>query len=174
MLNIYGTEGEKFNAGDVLVQVSNMNSYKITGCVDEQYADVIKTGGREYATLDNKQLPGKIGRVKPVIENTRVSFDVFLEENNNPNLIPNMKIKLEIVSSQRDSVLRIKKGQAFEGGGKQNLFIISADKAERREAEIGLIGSEYVEIIEGINEGEEIIISDISSFRHMKEVEIEN
>lgn len=174
VLNIFGKEGEKFNSGDLLVQMSNMNSFKITASVDEQFADVVKTGGRVYASLENKQIPGKIGRVKPVIENTRVSFDVFLEENNNPNLIPNMKIKLEIVSSKRDSVLRIKKGQAFEGGGKQNLFIISADKAERREAEIGLIGSEYVEIIEGINEGEEIIISDISSFRHMKEVEIEN
>ncbi len=174
ILNIYGKEGEKFNPGDVMVQMSNMNSFKISGSADEEYADLIKTGGRVYAKLENHMAPGQIGRVKPVIENNKVSFDVFLEVSNNPSLIPNMKVNLEVITAHRDSVLRVRRGQAFENPGKQNVFFLESDKAVRKEAEIGLIGLDFIEIIGGARAGEEIIISDISSFRHMKEVEIEN
>ena len=174
ILNIYGKEGEKFNPGDVMVQMSNMNSFKISGSADEEYADLIKTGGRVYAKLENHLAPGQIGRVKPVIENNKVSFDVFLEVSNNPSLIPNMKVNLEVITAHRDSVLRVRRGQAFENPGKQNVFFLESDKAVRKEAEIGLIGLDFIEIIGGARAGEEIIISDISSFRHMKEVEIEN
>jgi hypothetical protein len=48
------------------------------------------------------------------------------------------------------------------------------DNAVRKEATFGLEGSEYIEITTGLKEGEEVISSDISSFRHMKEVEIVN
>ena len=174
ILNIYGKEGEKFNPGDVMVQMSNMNSFKISGSADEEYADLIKTGGRVYAKLENHLAPGQIGRVKPVIENNKVSFDVFLEVSNNPSLIPNMKVNLEVITAHRDSVLRVRRGQAFENPGKQNVFFLESDKAVRKEAEIGLIGLDFIEIIGGARAGEEIIIRDISSFRHMKEVEIEN
>ncbi|MCF8378841.1 MAG: efflux RND transporter periplasmic adaptor subunit [Bacteroidales bacterium] len=174
VLNIYGNEGDKFNAGDVLVQVSNLNSYKITGSIDEKFADVIKTGGSVYTKLDKRSLPGKIGRVKPVIENNKVNFDVFLEESSHPKLIPNMKVELEVVRAFRDSVLRVKIGDAFEGARLTNAFVIEDGKAIRKEIQIGLIGSRYFEVLRGLEAGEKVIVSDVQSFRHMKVVEIEN
>jgi len=174
VLNIYGTEGDKFNAGDVLVLVSNLNSYKITGSIDEKYADQIKTGGGVFTILDRKSLPGKIGKVKPVIENSKINFDVFLEDNSHPKLIPNMKVDLKVVRASRDSVLRVKLGEAFQGSGLVNVFVIEDNKAIRKEIEIGLYGSEYFEVKSGLMPGDEVITSDVQSFRHMNEVEIEN
>lgn len=173
VLNVYGEEGKKFNSGDLLVQMSNMNSFKLTGSVDEKYADVVKTGGKVYAKLESVSLSGQIGRVKPVIENNKVSFDVFLAENNNPNLIPNMKVRLEVVTASRDSVLRIARGDAFSSEGEQHAFTINGNKAVRKEVKIGLVGTGFVELISGAEPGERLIVSDISSYRHLKEIEIE-
>lgn len=172
VLNIYGKEGENFNAGDLMVQMSDMTSFKINGSIDESYADLVKTGGKVYAKIDKTKLPGTIGRVKPVIENNKVNFDVYLEDNSNPKLIPNLKIQLQVVTAERDSVLRIRNGEAFNPSGKQNIFVIQGDKAVRTEATMGLKGDEYLEIISGVEEGANVITSDISPFRHMKEVEI--
>lgn len=172
ILNIYGKEGEKFNSGDLLVQMSDMTSFKINGSIDERYADVVKTGGKVFAKIDQSNLPGTIGRVKPVIENNKVNFDVYLDESSNPKLIPNLKIQLQVVSAQRDSVLRIRKGEAFSNSQQQNLFIIRGDNAIRTDATMGLVGDEYIEIVSGVEEDARIITSDISPFRHMKEVEI--
>lgn len=174
VLNIYGKEGEKFNPGELLVQMSDMTSFKISASIDEQYADVVKTGGRVYAWVDNEALPGQIGRVLPVIENNKVNFEVFLEESSNPSLIPNLKIELNVVTSSRDSVLRVPRSQAFDHSERQNMFVVNGNKALRREVITGLKGTEYIEILSGLQEGDRVITSDVSSFRHMKEIEIEN
>lgn len=174
VLNIFGNEGEKFNAGDVLVQVSNMNSFKITASADEKFADIIKTGGRVFTLLDHERIPGKIGRVKPVIENNKVNFDVFLEQNSHPSLIPNMRVTLNIVSAARDSVLRIVKVDVSQQFSQHNIFVIKSSKAIRKEVEVGLIGSEFIELVSGVKAGDMVITSDMSSYRHMNEVEIEN
>ncbi len=172
ILNIYGKEGEKFNAGDLLVQMSDMTSFKINGSINEKFAEFVKTGGNVYARIDNEMLPGQIGRVKPVIENNRINFDVYLQQSSHPKLIPNQKLPLMVVTAQRDSVLRIKKGEAFGNAKTQNVFIIDENQAVRTEVEFGLHGSDYIEIVSGLNEGMQVITSDVSPFRHMKEVEI--
>ncbi len=172
ILNIYGKEGEKFNSGDLLVQMSDMTSFKINASIDEGFAESVKTGGKVFAKIDRTELPGIIGRVRPVIENNKINFDVYPGESSNPKLIPNQKIQLRVVTSERDSVLRISKGEAFTASSRQNVFVIRDDHAVRTEINTGLIGNEFIEVISGVEEGAEIITSDVSPFRHMKEVEI--
>jgi HlyD family secretion protein len=174
VLNIYGKEGEKVNDGDLLVQISNMTSFKINASISEDFADIVKTGGEVMAILNEDYLPGKIGRVLPVIENNKVNFEIFLQQSSHPDLIPNMKINLKVVNARRDSVLRIHNGQAFNDSEKQFVFILKGDKAIRKEIFTGLKGSDIMEIISGVDTGDVLILSDISSFRHMKEVDIEN
>ncbi|MBE0654525.1 MAG: HlyD family efflux transporter periplasmic adaptor subunit [Bacteroidales bacterium] len=172
ILNIYGREGEKFGAGDLLVQMSNMTSFKITGSLDEKFAEYVKTGGKVYVQIDEDLLPGQIGRVRPVIENNRVNFDIYIEQSSHPKLIPNLKLPLKVVTAQRDSVLRIQKGPAFGNTDRQQVFITEQDMAVRTEVVFGLQGTDYIEIVSGLKEGDEVITSDISPFRHMKEIEI--
>lgn len=174
VLNIYGKEGEKVNSGELLVQISNMTSFKINASIDEDFADIVKTGGEVLAQLNKEYLGGKIGRVLPVIENNKVNFEVFLEENSHPDLIPNMKIELKVINARKDSVLRVHSGPAFSDSEKQFAYFVKGDKAIRKEIKTGLKGTDYMEIISGASNGDVIITSDISSLRHNKEVDIEN
>jgi len=174
VLNIYGEEGEKINSGELLAQISNMTSFKINASVSEDFADLVKTGGEVMAELNKDYIPGKIGRVLPVVENNKVNFEIFLQESSHPDLIPNMKVGLKITVARRDSVIRIHNGLAFNDYEKQFVYIVKGNKAIRKEIITGLKGSDYMEIVSGVNVGDMLILSDISSFRHMKEVDIEN
>ena len=174
VLNIYGNEGEKINGGELLAQISNMTSFKVNASIAEDYADMVKTGGEVLVSVNEDFLPGKIGRVLPVIENNKVNFEIFLAQNSHPDLIPNMKVDIKVIVARKDNVLRVHNGQAFDNTEKQNVFVLKGNKAIRKEVITGLKGSDYIEIISGINAGDIIILSDISSFRHMKEVDIEN
>jgi HlyD family secretion protein len=174
VLNIYKKEGEKVSSDELLAQISNMTSFKINASISEESADIVKTGGEVMAVVNKEYLSGKIGRVLPVIENNKVNFEIFLQESSNPDLIPNMKVGLKIPVARRDSVLRIPNGEAFNNSEKQYVFIVKGGQAIRKEIITGLKGSDYMEIISGANIGDMLIMSDVSSFRHMKEVEIEN
>ena len=48
------------------------------------------------------------------------------------------------------------------------------NKAVKKEIITGLKGSKYMEITSGVNRGDILILSDVSSFRHMREVNIED
>ncbi len=172
ILNIYEKEGEKVDPGKIIVRMSDLSSFKITGSIDDSNADVVKTGRQVYAIVDGERLPGQIGIVRPVVENNRINFDVHLKQNSHPKLLPNMKVDLMVVKDEADSVLRIKRGPAFNDNHVQDVFVVNGDNAIRREIHTGLIGMDYIEILSGLEEGDRLVISDVSSIRHMKEVEI--
>jgi HlyD family secretion protein len=79
-----------------------------------------------------------------------------------------------LVIQQRDSVLRIEQGQAFSRSQRQDVFVIKAGRAVRQSVTTGLIGTEYIEILGGLQAGDRVIISDISPFRHKKEIVFED
>jgi len=173
ILKIYGKEGEKVDPGKIIVRMSDLSSFKISGSIEDKYAETVKTGKIVYAVIDGERLPGQIGIVRPVVENNKINFDVFLKQNSHPKLLPNMKVNLMVVKQQADSVLRIRKGPAFNENQVQVVFVVNGDKAVRREIRTGLIGMDYIEIMSGVEEGDRLVISDVSSIRHLKEVEIE-
>ena len=172
VLAVYGNEGEKVSADQLLVRMSDLTSYKINGSIDENNAEIIKTGGMVYAIIDEEKLAGRIGTIKPMIENNTVQFDVFLEHSNHPKLIPNKNIELQVVVSQRDSVLRINKDLIIGRGNKHDVFVVQFGKAVRKKITTGLEGMEFVEVLSGIEEGDQLITTDLSSFRRKKEIEI--
>jgi HlyD family secretion protein len=172
ILAVYGNEGEKVNADQLLIRMSDLTSYKINGAVDENSADIVKTGGTVYAIIGEEKLVGRIGTVRPLIENNTVRFDVFLEQSNHPKLIPNMNIELQVIVSQRDSVLRMKKELAVGRGNKHDVFVVQNGKAMRRKITTGLEGLDFIEVISGLEEGDQLIVSDLSALRRKKEIEI--
>jgi HlyD family secretion protein len=172
VLAVYGNEGEKVNTDQLLVRVSDLTSYKINGSVDENQADIVKTGGVVYAILGDEKLEGRIGTIKPLVENNKVRFDVFLEQSNHPKLIPNMNIELQVIVSQRDSVLRMRKELVVGRGNKHDVYVVQNGKATRKKITTGLVGLEFIEITSGLEEGDQLIIPDLAAFHRKKEIEI--
>jgi HlyD family secretion protein len=173
VLSVSAKEGEKVNTDRLLVTMSDLTTFKIKASINDEYSGSVKTGKEVIILVDHEMLSGKIGNIHPVIMDNKLVFDVFLEQSNHEKLISNLKVDLLVVNARKDSVLRIQNGPAFNKGEKQEVFAIANQIAMRQEIITGLIGDGYMEIISGVEEGDRIIISDISSFRHMKEVEIE-
>lgn len=172
ILNINAHVGEKVPADKMLVQMSDLSTFKLNGSVDEKYASQIKTGSPVVVTVEGEQLKGLIGSVTPMVENNKVQFNVHLDENNHPKLIANQNVQIQIFSQKKDNVLRIRKLPDIEPGKPCKIFVVQGEKAVKREITIGITGNEYFEIISGLKEGEMVIADETSSFRHLSEFAI--
>ncbi len=172
ILNINANVGEKVPADKMLVQMSDLSTFKLIGSVDEQYASQIKTGSSVYVTVDGARLEGLIGSVTPMVENNKVQFNVHLNENNHPKLIANQNVQIQIFNQKKENVLRIRKFAEFESGKTCKVFVVEGDKAVRREINIGMAGDEFCEVISGLKEGEMVIADETTSFRHLSEFAI--
>ena len=96
-----------------------------------------------------------------------------LNEKSNTLFRPKMKVEVFLVTDSRAKTVRVANGAAFKGASSQDLFILNTHgKAERRTVKIGLTNFDFVEITEGVQAGERVIISDLSNFKNVQEFEI--
>jgi len=173
ILNIHGKEGEKIQGDRLLVSMSDLTRFEIKATIDDKYKKLVKTGRRAYIKVDKNNLEGRIGLVQPTLEDGKIVFTVSLNENQNSRLVPNQKVELHIINQSRRNVLRIPKGGAFTKEKQQYAFVIKQDSAIRKKVLIGLITDDFIELKEGVEEGNELITSEVSGIKHLPAVKIQ-
>lgn len=174
ILAITKNEGQRADADKMLIRISDLTSFKITGSIDEQFAKQIKTGNRVFVKIDNEYLEGRVGIITPMVENKKVQFNVHLKEKSHPKLIANQNVEIQIVNNKKDSVLLIKKYPEFEEGQKHIVFVVEKNVAIKKEIILGVKGKDSCEVISGLNEGAEVIVEGINAYRKLTEIEIQN
>ncbi|WP_430817613.1 efflux RND transporter periplasmic adaptor subunit [Carboxylicivirga sp. RSCT41] len=173
ILGIHAKQGEKIQGDKLLVTLSDLTRFKIRATIDEKHKRMVKTGKRAYVIVDNERLEGRIGTVSPTLEDGNLSFSVHLTDNNHPKLIPNQRVDLQIVKRARYDVLRLKKGAIISNKKVQNVYVINGDSAEQQELELGLVTDEYIEIKDGLAEGDEVVISTVSKFKDASSLSVD-
>ena len=76
------------------------------------------------------------------------------------------------VTEQRTDALCLRRGPLLNVDGRDHVFVVRGDKAVRTPVTIGLSNFELYEITDGLAEGDEVIISDMSDYRNSKEVKL--
>jgi HlyD family secretion protein len=69
-------------------------------------------------------------------------------------------------------VLRIKKGPFANSEGLRDVFVIRGYAAIKTPVRLGISSFEDYEVVEGLIEGDEVIISDMIDYMHSREVRL--
>ena len=169
--------GTKVNEGEILARIADLGSFKIIGSISDNYAQQVRIGQSVVVKVnDATTVRGSITNISPSVSNNVLSFDVALDDKKaNAQLRPKMKVEVFLVTASQRQTLRVANGAAFKGGSIQDIFVLKPnDKAERRTVKIGLTNFDFVEITEGVQKGETVIISDMSKYQNVQEVDIKN
>ena len=174
VLAIGSKTGEKVSKDQVLVRISDLSSFKISGSIDEKLADYVKTGTPIYAVFEDTTLYGHIGIVSPVVENGKIQFNVHLEERSHPKLIPHQNIELWVAKNFKENALRIKNIPQFEKGNPEFLYVYRDGKAIKHRISAGYTSPTYIEITDGVKEGDQIIVplAGYHQFKNVSEISV--
>lgn len=138
----------------------------VSAPIDEVDAANIKAGQMGRITLDaikGKSFAGKVKRVAPYVlelekQARTVEVEVeFVESPTAENLLVGYSADVEIVHAAREKVLRIPTQTLLEG--KRVLLYGADEKLEERTVATGLSNWEHTEIISGLNEGDQIVLT---------------
>lgn len=173
ILTVNGHEGEKVGTDKLLIRMSDLSSFKVSGSIEEQHAKQLKTGNKVLVSIDNEQLEGTVGNITPRVENNKIQFNVHLKESSHPKLIANQQVQIQIINNLKDSVLRIKSQPEFVISKTQQRFVLEGSKAVVKQFTLGICGNDFCEIISGLDEGDIIITDGMNAFKHLNEIEIE-
>lgn len=92
IITIKGREGQTLSAGQEMVSISDLTTFKLTGKIADSNAEKLHTDGKVVAINNKTRLEGVIGNIRPEVENGMIKFDVFLKQNNHPDLRPNLSM----------------------------------------------------------------------------------
>lgn len=166
--------GSTVNAGEKLVSVADLGSFQVAASISDIHATKLFIGQDVKIKLNDQWVKGVIANLNPSVLNGVISFHIRLEEKNNPMLRPNLRVEVYVVTSKKENVTKVKNGPFYNGAVNPPVFVISKDKAVRRSVYLGESNFDYVEIINGIEPGEEVIISDMNKYDNIEELEIKN
>lgn len=165
--------GIKVNEGEVLARLADLGSFKIMGSISDNYATQIRLNMPVVVRINDEMVRGFIANIYPSVSNNVLSFDVRLDNPQNAQFRPKMKVEVFIVTDRRSKTVRVANGAAFKGGSVQDIFVVNNQgKLERRTIKIGLTNFDFVEITEGVAAGEKVVISDLSKFKNVNELEV--
>ncbi|MBD0367456.1 MAG: HlyD family efflux transporter periplasmic adaptor subunit [Flavisolibacter sp.] len=164
--------GASIQEGEPLVRIANLESFKVTGSISDNYLSQLHNGMSAIIVLNEKQFRGTVTNINPSVQNGIISFDVQLNERKDPLFRPNMKVDVYLVTDKHANVLRVANGPAFKGSNVQDVFVVNNGKAVRRTVHIGMTNFDYVELKDGVQKGEVIITFDMSDYKNVKEITI--
>jgi HlyD family secretion protein len=166
--------GTSIHEGEALVRIADLSGFKIAGTMSDHLLGQIQNNMPAIIKIGDQQLRGTIVNITPTVTNNIVSFEIQLKDKTAKMLRPNQKVDVFLVTDVRNKVLKVQNGPAFNGSNLQDVFVVHNGIAERRTIKIGLSNFEFVEIVSGLKQGDEIITSDMSGYINTQKLTITN
>lgn len=165
-------EGVTVPRGEVIARIADLDSFRVEATVSDIHASRLHAGQVVRVMVDGQPLAGRLAAIDPTIENGAVKFHVDLDDARNPKLRNNLRVDVLVVTDSRASTLRLRKGPFAQGEGTESVFVVQGDHAVRRPVRFGLSGYEHFEVIDGLEEGEEVILSNMQDYQHLERVNL--
>jgi membrane fusion protein, copper/silver efflux system len=157
-------EGMQAKMGDVLMRIADISVVWVLADVAERDLGAIAAG--QTATVQPRAYPGrtftgKITLIYPMINKQTRTARVRIElANPNNALMPDMYTDVEIASGSEAAVIAVPENAIINSGTRQVVIIDKGDgRFEPLEVKTGSRGGGFVEIKDGIVEGDKAVIS---------------
>jgi membrane fusion protein, multidrug efflux system len=170
--DVIGSQARLFTIADVSQLVTRVG-------ISELDVVELSQGERVSITLDafpNRTLTGVIRRVFPSGDPTtrlvpvEVAFDGVSAQLARPGFLA--RVTFDLAAS--DGVLLVPVSAVLGGQGSQAVFVIQNDRAVRRTVNTGLVSQGRIEIVSGLTEGENVVVTGNNTLRDGMPVRVMN
>lgn len=157
--------GQQVEPGFNIARVADPTSLKAVLRVAETQISGVRIGQRVLVDTRNGIIEGQVARIDPAAREGTFEIDASLTGPLPPSARPDLSVDGTIELERLKDVLKVGRpafGQAFQTIG---MFVLTPDgsEAERRQVKLGNNSVSTIEILEGLREGDQVIISDTSA-----------
>jgi HlyD family secretion protein len=157
--------GQWVDPGTTLATVVQPEKLEAELRVPEVRAKDVRVGQRVRIDMRSADIDGIVSRIDPAVQGGTVTIDVRLDgplpEGARPDLTVEGVIELEHI----DDALQVRRPANVESGSRVSLFRVGSDGlAERTSVTLGRASMEMIEIVDGLEPGDVVIVSDTSAW----------
>ena len=165
--------GAQVSQGSQLAVISDLSHFKVEGEIADTYGDRVAAGGKAIVKIGSEKLEGTVSSVTPLSKNGVISFTVQLNEDNNRRLRSGLKTDVYVMNAVKEDVMRIANASYYVGRGEYDLFVCDSDKEiVKRKVQLGDSNFEFVEVISGLQPGDQVVVSDMSQCKNKNKLKL--
>ncbi|UUZ85714.1 efflux RND transporter periplasmic adaptor subunit [Paenibacillus sp. P26] len=167
--------GMTLPAGFKAATVQQLDPIKIKAELTEDAAKLIR--GKEELTFyvpgTTDKMKGKVSYLADVMSSQSKSYSLELEvPNADRKLKPGMKAQVLLTEAQDQLVVTVPTLSVVREGGDTFVFVLNGDTAEKRKVELGRLNETIQEVISGVKEGEQLIVSGQHQLKDKEKVQL--
>ncbi|MDR2810250.1 MAG: HlyD family efflux transporter periplasmic adaptor subunit [Tannerellaceae bacterium] len=169
---VHSEVGAQIQQGSRVAIVSDLSHFKVEGEIADTYGDRIAPGSKAVVRIGNDRLNGVVSDVTPLSRNGVISFSVQLEEDNHRRLRSGLKTDVYVIHAVKDEALRLANGSYYTGKGEYELFVLRGNQLIKQKVQLGDSNFEYVEVVSGLEAGDEVAVSDMTNYKEKNKIQI--
>lgn len=152
-----------------ILTVVDLSEFEVEALIPESYADEATPGTPAVVSFGGRDYPAELTAVSPEVRASQVQGTVKLK-GVPPGLRQGQRVSVRLVFEKRPDVLKVPRGPFLEGGGGKQVYVLSDGLATLQPIEVGATSVSEVEIVEGLKEGDQILLSGTEQFNGAKTV----
>ena len=159
-------EGQRVAAGDNLARVGDPSLLKAELRIAETQAKDIQIGQTAEIDTRNGVIPGHVVRIDPAVQNGTVTVDVTLDGPLPLGARPDLTVDGTIELERMDDIIFVGRPVFGQEQSVVSLFKVNADTGEATRTRVGLgrASVNNIEVLEGLQPGDQVVLSDMSAW----------
>jgi HlyD family secretion protein len=156
--------GEAVSAGQVVASVVDPEHRRVRARVDQPDLPRIAAGQKMYLAFDGlprERWEGKVSVVAPGLRDVggREVGEVLGDVSDPKGKLPtNAAVDVQIVTGEKSGTLVVPRAAVIRDGDRRFVYLLEDGRARRRPVEVGLLGLNEVEVIQGLKEKDKVIL----------------
>lgn len=158
--------GETKSAGEHLGQIDMRDGFKLKANIDERYISRVYIGQQAEFDFAGKTYYLAIGKIYTDVTNGSFQVDLYFEGDQPDQIKRGQTLQLRLSFSSATDAVIVKRGGFFQETGGNWIYFVdpSGTFATKRKIRIGRQNTNFYEVMEGLEPGEQVIISSYDSF----------
>lgn len=155
-----------------LLSVIDLSALEVEVKVPESFARDLAVGMGGDISGNGNDWKGLVSAISPEVVNGEVAARVRFEGGTPKQLRQNQRLSVRILLDHRENVLTVQRGSFVDESGGAYAYIVRDGMATKTPIRVGESSIDKVEILDGLKEGDNIVISGTDNFKGAQRVVI--
>jgi HlyD family secretion protein len=166
-------QGTSVVANGPVLSVVDLSHFEVEIKVPESFARDLGIGmGAQLRSGTGEPYAGEIAAVSPEVVNGEVNARLRFSDKQPPGLRQNQRLSARVVMDTRHDVLKIERGPFIEQSGGRYAYVVDGSVATRRPVTLGVSSLGEIEVLDGLQPGERVVVSGSDVFGDAEKVRI--
>ncbi len=166
LVSVNAEIGEAKSSGQRLGQIHVLDEFKIRLEIDEHYISRVHSNLIGEFDFTGKTYKLQIKKIYPEVRNGRFEVDLVFTEDVPERIRTGQTFRIKLELGESKMAILVPRGGFYQSTGGQYIFVIDPSEkfAVKRDIRLGRMNPRYYEVLEGLEPGEQVVISSYDNF----------